>query len=235
MKHIVVAGASKGIGYALVKELVRGRSVSVLAMARSGEKLEQLVGECREFSPGSRVIPLTVDVGAEGAVDKILQVLKGDFPRVDHLVYNAGLLVNKPVEKLEDEDFDRMFGVNVKGAFSLIRAMLPFFTEKAHILTISSMGGYQGSVKFPGLSLYSASKGALAVLTECLAEELRGRNIKCNCLALGAVQTEMLAEAFPGYTAPLSPAEMAGFIADFSLNGHRYFNGKILPVSLSIP
>jgi len=113
--------------------------------------------------------------------------------------------------------------------------LLPFMPKGAHIVNIGSMGGYQGSAKFPGLSLYSAAKGALAILTECLAEELKDRGIKANCLALGAAQTEMLAEAFPGYKAPLSAAEMAGFIADFSLHGSGFFNGKILPVSVSTP
>ena len=117
----------------------------------------------------------------------------------------------------------------------MIQALLTLFPKQSHILTISSMGGLQGSAKFSGLSLYSASKGALAVLTECLAEELSEQEIKCNCLALGAVQTEMLSKAFPGYTAPLNPEEMAEFIVEFALHGHRYFNGKILPVSLTTP
>ncbi len=97
------------------------------------------------------------------------------------------------------------------------------------------MGGVQGSEKFQGLSLYSASKAALAVFTECLAEELKTHNVKANALALGAVQTEMLSHAFPTYKAPLQASEMADYIADFALNGHQYYNGKILPVSLSTP
>ena len=105
----------------------------------------------------------------------------------------------------------------------------------SHIVNIGSMGGFQGSAKFKGLSLYSAAKGAVAVLTESMAEEFKERGIKVNALALGAVQTEMLASAFPGYKAPLTAGQMAEFIADFALNGHKYFNGKILPVSLSTP
>jgi NAD(P)-dependent dehydrogenase (short-subunit alcohol dehydrogenase family) len=83
--------------------------------------------------------------------------------------------------------------------------------------------------------LYSASKGAVAVLTEAMAEEFKEKQIRVNCLAYGAVQTEMLAEAFPGYKAPLLPDDMAAFVSDFALNGHHFFNGKILPVSLSTP
>ena len=97
------------------------------------------------------------------------------------------------------------------------------------------MGGFQGSSKFPGLSAYSASKAALANLTECLAEELKEKNICANCLALGAVQTEMLETAFPGYVAPVKSREMASFIAYFATRGHQFYNGKILPVSVSTP
>jgi NAD(P)-dependent dehydrogenase (short-subunit alcohol dehydrogenase family) len=97
------------------------------------------------------------------------------------------------------------------------------------------MGGVQGSAKFAGLSAYSSSKAALCTLTECLAEELKLENISVNCLALGAVQTEMLSKAFPGYRAPLSASEMAEFIVQFARSGHYYFNGKILPVSSTTP
>jgi NAD(P)-dependent dehydrogenase (short-subunit alcohol dehydrogenase family) len=97
------------------------------------------------------------------------------------------------------------------------------------------MGGFQGSAKFPGLSFYSASKAALCCLTECLATELKDKSIKMNALALGSVQTEMLDKAFPGYKAPVKAEEIAEFITDFAINGHRYVNGKVLPVSLSTP
>jgi NAD(P)-dependent dehydrogenase (short-subunit alcohol dehydrogenase family) len=154
---------------------------------------------------------------------------------VDILVNNAGLMIQKPFELMEESDFDLMFQANVKTAFNLTRHLLPYFPKNAHIVNIGSMGGFQGSAKFPGLSLYSASKGALAVLTECLAEELKGRHIKVNCLALGSAQTEMLDQAFPGYKAPLSAGEMAAFITEFALHGHQWFNGKILPVAISTP
>ncbi|HTX88115.1 MAG TPA: SDR family oxidoreductase, partial [Bacteroidales bacterium] len=96
-------------------------------------------------------------------------------------------------------------------------------------------GGVQGSKKFSGLSAYSASKGALAVLTEVLAEELAEREIRVNCLALGSAQTEMFEKAFPGLKAQLSAHQMAQFIADFAVNTGKYFNGKIIPVSVSVP
>jgi NAD(P)-dependent dehydrogenase (short-subunit alcohol dehydrogenase family) len=97
------------------------------------------------------------------------------------------------------------------------------------------MGGYQGASKFPGLSAYSSSKGALANLSECLAEEFKEDGIKVNCLALGAVQTEMLEAAFPGFQAPVSPVQMACHILNFAESGHTVYNGKVLPVSVSTP
>jgi NAD(P)-dependent dehydrogenase (short-subunit alcohol dehydrogenase family) len=97
------------------------------------------------------------------------------------------------------------------------------------------MGGVNGSAKFPGLAAYSSSKGALGVLTELLAEEFKDEGPRTNALALGAVQTEMLAEAFPGYEAPVSAAQMANYIADFSLTAHQLYNGKVLPLSQSTP
>jgi NAD(P)-dependent dehydrogenase (short-subunit alcohol dehydrogenase family) len=103
----------------------------------------------------------------------------------------------------------------------------------SHILNISSMGGFQGSVKFPGLSYYSASKAALACLSECLALEFDELGIKVNCLALGSVQTEMLEEAFPGYKAPIDAKKIGEFIADFAINGNKFINGKIIPVALT--
>src|SRR5665647_2552069 len=88
---------------------------------------------------------------------------------------------------------------NFFGPGSLIRIVKPLMPSGSHIVNISSMGGYQGSSKYRGLSYYSASKAALACLTECLALEFNRFRISVNCLALGSVQTEMLDEAFPGY------------------------------------
>ena len=90
-------------------------------------------------------------------------------------------------------------------------------------------------MKFPGLAAYSSSKGAVLTLTELLAEEYKEQQISFNALALGAVQTEMLEEAFPGYKAPVSAKEMADYIFNFAVTGNKFFNGKIIQVSSSTP
>ena len=113
--------------------------------------------------------------------------------------------------------------------------LLPQISTKGHVINISSMGGIDGSVKFPGLSAYSSSKGAVNILTELLAEEYKETGPVFNSLALGAVQTEMLEEAFPGLKAPISAEKMASYVLDFAITGQKYYNGKILPISSSTP
>jgi NAD(P)-dependent dehydrogenase (short-subunit alcohol dehydrogenase family) len=197
-------------------------------------RLQKLKSYCEKNKTLSEIVTLPFDL-ENGDYETLSTEIRSHMQDIHILVNNAGALVNKKFGHLTSEDFDHMMNVNVKSAFLLTQSLLPLFDEKAHVLNISSMGGYQGSAKFPGLSLYSASKGALAILSECMAEELKGFGISVNCLALGAAQTEMLSEAFPGYKAPLSAEEMANYIAEFALNGHRYYNGKILPLSLSTP
>lgn len=192
--------------------------------------------ECRRDFPDAEVLTYALDL-SQPLPTGFDPFIARHLGRVDVLVHNAGILVHKPFEQLERADWLRIFDANVFGAAELSRALLPWLSKGAHphVLHIGSMGGFQGSSKFPGLSAYSASKAALACLTECLAEEWKPLGIAVNCLALGAVQTEMLHEAFPGYQAPLGSVEMGAYIARFAVEGHRFFNGKVLPVSLSTP
>ncbi|MCH2225002.1 MAG: SDR family oxidoreductase, partial [Crocinitomicaceae bacterium] len=145
-----------------------------------------------------------------------------------------GILVNKPFDQISHDDFTTCYQVNVIGVMETVQAAIPKM-HSAHIINISSIGGFQGSVKFPGLTAYSTSKAALCSFTELFAEEYKETEIKMNCLCLGAAQTEMLEEAFPGYEAPVSAEKMAEYIVDFSLNANQWINGKIIPVSLSTP
>jgi len=177
--HIIIAGASMGIGFEVVKTLVSNGNHKILILSRTVEKLESLQTECLRLNPKSHVISLGFDLENDDFTRVLTPFVQTHLGSVDILLYNAGLLINKSFSKLCSSDFDRMFQVNVKGAFSMTQALLPLFSRQSHIVTISSMGGVQGSAKFPGLSLYSASKGALAVMTECLAEEFRDQEIKC--------------------------------------------------------
>lgn len=233
--NIVVTGASRGIGYELVKLFAINENNTIICTARDQKKLVQLKSECVQL-PGN-VIVIPCDLSSPESIHQFTNEVKKQVSTIDILINNAGAIVNKPFLELHQEEIQTVYQVNVFSVMALIQCLFPLMNKKdrSHIINISSVGGFQGSVKFAGLSAYSSSKAALVCLTECLAEEFKDQNIAFNCLALGATQTEMLEEAFPGYKAPISASDMAKFIADFSINGHKYLNGKIIPVSLSTP
>lgn len=178
---------------------------------------------------------LECDITKKEDLDKVKSFVQEKYQTVDVLVNNAGAILNKPFLETSPEDFHKVYATNVYGVVGLVQKLLLFMNDETHVVNISSMGGVQGSVKFGGLSAYSSSKGALITLTEMLAEEYKEKGPSFNVLALGAVQTEMLEEAFPGYKVPLQPKEMAEYIVNFSLTGHRFYNGKLLQVSNSTP
>jgi len=225
-KTIVVVGASRGIGFEMVKQFAEAGH-SVFALSRDLSKMNDA------FKEYETVYPIAFDLSHE--VSEQVKVLSEKIGVINILINNAGYLVNKPFETISHEDFQLSYQINVIGVMETIQGFLPSFHPDAHILNISSMGGFQGSMKFAGLSAYSTSKAALCSFTELFSEEYKETNLSMNCLCLGAVQTEMLQEAFPGYEAPTTPDQMAAFIVDFTLNGNRFFKGKILPVSLSTP
>ena len=233
--NIIITGAGNGIGFELVKALAKHKLNHIVAVSRNGAALKELVAECVRMYPEAKVTPYEFDLIQFDFYPFIVQRLETIIQKCDILINNAGKLVNKSFLRFDPAEFDATFNVNVRAPFFFIQSLLPMMNKGSHIVNIGSMGGIQGSMKFPGLAAYSASKGALAVLTEVLAEELAEQEIKVNCLALGAVQTEMFVKAFPGAKALQNPAQIAHFIADFAVNGHKYFNGKIIPVSLSVP
>lgn len=225
-KNIIVTGTSRGIGLALVKHF-SDNGHRVLALSRSPEKLEKL------NLPNTKA--LAFDITQEDDHKSALKFVQENWTKVDVLIHNSGAIVNKPFTEISTESFRYVYEVNVIGVAAFTKKLLQVLHKDSHVVCISSMGGIQGSVKFPGLSAYSSSKAAVLSLVELLAEEYKESGPSFNGLALGAVQTEMLEEAFPGYKAPLSPKEMATYIADFSLNGAKYYNGKILQVSSTTP
>ncbi|MDX9904107.1 MAG: SDR family oxidoreductase [Bacteroidales bacterium] len=230
--NIVITGASSGIGRETALRLAGDPQNRVFVIARSEEALRSLAEECENRN----IVAMPFDIAVpRSSLRELKNSLSADPGRIDILINNAGFLVNKPFELHTEEDIASTVAVNFTGPAALISELLPLFGRGSHVVNIGSMGGFQGSLKFTGLSWYSAAKGALAILTESLAAEYADRGISFNCLCPGSVQTEMLSTAFPGFTAPVSPAEMGAFVADFALNGNKFFNGKILPVALSVP
>lgn len=225
-KKIIITGTSRGIGFELAL-LFANAGHQVLAISRKTKN---------ELIEHQNITCLTIDISNSNEIKQVEKFINESWQnKVDIVIHNAGLLVNRPFEHLTTEDFEKVYKVNVFAVAELTQICIPFMQKGSHVVTISSMGGIQGSMKFPGLAAYSSSKGAVITLSELLAEEYKEKGIAFNVLALGAVNTEMLQEAFPGYEAPLSPKEMANYIFDFSLNGNKYYNGKVLQVSSSTP
>ena len=233
--NIIITGASSGVGFEATLELILSGKHKVIALARSKDKLERLLEIAHGLNPDAEIFALAFDIVHDDYAG-LQQFISSNFDnRLDVLINNAGVLINKPFSKLLEMDFVEMLQSNFIGHVRMIQGIVDLMPAGSHILNIGSMGGFQGSIKFPGLSAYSASKAALHTLTECLAFELAEKEIKVNCLALGSAQTEMLEKAFPGYQSPVMAFEMGKYIADFSITGHRFYNGKVLPVAASTP
>jgi short-subunit dehydrogenase len=225
-KTVIITGTSRGIGFELV-HLFAAAGYNVLALSRNANPVSNL-----NFD---NITALSFDLNESKDYDKVEAFIKKEWTHVDILINNAGTLMNKPFSNTSFEDFEQVYRTNVFGVAELTRRTIPFMSSKGHVVTISSMGGVQGSMKFPGLAAYSSSKGAVITLTELLAEEYKTTGPSFNVLALGAVQTEMLEEAFPGYKAPVTAKEMATYIFEFSKTGQQFYNGKLMPISNSTP
>jgi NAD(P)-dependent dehydrogenase (short-subunit alcohol dehydrogenase family) len=225
LKNIIITGTSRGIGYELALQFANAGH-NVLAISR---KTPQVLIE------NQSITCLSIDLSNEKEMQKVESFLAHSWKKADIIIHNAGSLLLKPFAETSQNDFEDIYKVNVFGVANLTRTCLPYLHKGSHVVTISSIGGIQGSLKFAGLAVYSSSKGAVITLSELLAEEYKEQGISFNVLALGAVQTEMLAEAFPGYEAPTTAKEMANYIFDFALTGNKYYNGKVLQVSSTNP
>lgn len=224
--NVIITGTSRGIGFELA-QLFANNNCNVLALSRNSDPINSLHNK--------NITAISVDLGKPEDLNKITYYVSKNWKHVDILINNAGKLISKPFSELSSQDFLEVYKVNVFSVAELTKQMLPYLKKGSHVVNISSIGGVQGSLKFPGLAAYSSAKGAVITLTELLAEEYKEQGISFNVLALGAVQTEMLEEAFPGYKAPVSAKEMASYIYNFACTGNKFHNGKILEVSSTTP
>lgn len=226
MARIIITGTSRGIGFELAK-ILAADGHQVLALSRNDQRVAEL--------ENPNIDSFAFDIAKKEDWDRVKEFIEEKWQTVDVLINNAGKLLNTSFLETSMEDLRDVYEVNIIGVFGLLQKVLPFMESGGHVVNISSMGGIQGSMKFPGLAAYSSSKGALITLTELMAEEFKETGPSFNVLALGAVQTEMLEEAFPGYKAPVTALEMATYISNFALKGHHFYNGKVMQVSKTTP
>jgi 3-oxoacyl-[acyl-carrier protein] reductase len=223
MKTIVVTGTSSGIGHQICIQAAK-MNFHVISVSRNIEPLKD-IGGIESFS---------IDITNKDSIDEFITNLKSRKIKIDILINNAGYLVSELFGDTTYDSFKKTFDVNVFGLVEITRSLIPIINSDGHVINISSIGGVNGSKKFPGLSAYSSSKAAVIALTEVLAEEHQN-GPSFNVLALGAVQTKMLKDAFPDYNVDTKPEEMAKYILDFAINGNKLFNGKLISVSNSNP
>ena len=238
--NIVITGASKGVGYFTALNLAKNRDHKIFALSRDTVGLKRLSAS----ADSGNIITISCDLTDEKSINESVQKIRGNVSSIEVLINNAGLLIKKPFLEMTSANWQAVYNVNVFGVVNITRAMLPLLLEgsisrktnvRSHIVNISSMGGVQGSVKFNGLSAYSSSKSALIGISECLSEEYKTKGVYVNSIALGSVETEMFQKAFPGTKASAEVEEISAWLADFALNGFKFFNGKVIPVSNSTP
>lgn len=224
MKNYIVTGAGKGLGFAVTKKLIEtNKDIVVYAVSRDVKNLIKL--------KNNRIKIIAADINKD--ISLIEEVIGKN--KIHGLLNNAGVLIKKNIDEFNIDDFNTIYHTNVFAPFKLSVQLRKKFKKDAHIVNIGSMGGVEGTLKFPGMILYSSSKSALHCLTQCLSMEYEKSSINVNCLAIGSVETEMVKKAFPGFKPPIKPEQMAEFVADFIQNGHKYFRGQIIPVALTTP
>lgn len=234
-KVVLVTGVSRGVGFELFLQFAQMPDIIVIGVSRNKSGLKKLEEKCSS-NIGKSFHLIEGDITHPELQIQLNSTLK-TYGKLDILINSAGAIVNKPFDEITLADLQYCYSINVFAPYILTQQLLPWLTKSdlAHVVNIGSMGGVQGSSKFPGLSAYSSSKGALITLTECLAEELKDRNVAVNCVNLGAVQTEMLEAAFPGVKANHFPQEIAKWLIQFALSSHRFMNGKSVQLSNSTP
>lgn len=225
---VCITGASRGLGFALVQAFLERPSCHVLAISRNMETLEPLVGKY----PG-RLHLAECDICSSAGRSAVASKL-ADLPELGVLIHNAASLIQAPFLEIQENALKALYEVNVFAPFLLTQALFPIM-KRTHVISISSVGGVQGSLKFAGLSAYSSSKAALNCLTEMWAEEFKDTDLAFNCLALGSVETEMFKTAFPGFQAASTPEEMASYITHFAFEAPKVTRGKIFSLSMGNP
>ena len=223
--NVLITGCSRGIGKCMLENLIHKPAITKIFALSSNHEI---------IYDSEKVVKIHTDFLSEHWEETLKGAVQ-DY-ELNVIINNAGYLFNGSMETTPEAEIHKMYRINYYAPLRITQLLLSNIKEgMGHIVNIGSMGGFSGSVKYPGLSVYSSTKSALANLSECWAEELKDFGITSNCLALGAVNTEMLHSAFPEYEAPVSAKTMADKIIDFALYYGEIINGKIIPFSVSTP
>lgn len=234
-KTAVITGASRGIGKAIALKLASGGANVALIYAGNEQAALEVCKEAENKGVKAAVFQCNVEDFAQ--VKQTVSDIKSLFGTIDILVNNAGITRDALVMMMKESDFDDVINTNLKGAFNMIRHCSPVFVKnkKGKIINISSISGIMGNA---GQANYSASKAGLIGLTKTIARELAPKNVCCNAIAPGMIQTDMTADFSVEHPMikqiPLGRigrvedvAELAAFLAD---DISDYITGEVIRV-----
>ena len=233
-KVALVTGASRGIGVAIARSLADA-GARVAVVSRSEERSAAVAKEL----PGAGHVGLGCDVADSAAVDATVRGVESSLGSLDILVNNAGITRDNLLMRLKDEDWDDVLATNLKAAFLMIRSATRGMMKRrdGRIINITSVVGLTGN---KGQANYAASKAGLVGLTKSVAKELASRNILCNAIAPGFIETDMTAELSEAVQAELknqialgrlgSPEDIAGVVRFLAGPAAAYITGQVLVV-----
>jgi 3-oxoacyl-[acyl-carrier protein] reductase len=231
-----VTGASRGIGRSIAEALAgEGAAVVVNYLSKpaaAAQVVQGIVGS------GGRAVAVRADIAAAGAAEAIFAQAEATFGRVDILVCNAGVASVMPLTAIQDADYDRIYGVNVRSLVFLLRVAAKSLNNDGRIVTLSST-----IAAFPreGVALYASSKAAIRALTEVAAMELGTRGITANCVLPGMIETDMIAALPPAHRLAVAesspfgriglPEDITGLVTFLASEESRWITGQAILAS----
>lgn len=234
----VVTGGSRGIGRAICLALAE-QSATVIAAARSEDKLGSLVAEAQQAGYPGRIVPRRLDITDREAIDAAIEQIAEEYKRIDILVNNAGITRDGLLMNMTDEQFEDVLTANLRSVFWATRAASRHMVRARYgrIVNISSVAGIMGNA---GQSNYAATKAGVIGFSKSVAKELARRNITCNVVAPGFVTTDMtdvLPDKVKEAVKPLiptqkfgEPADIAAAVAFLASPAAKYITGQVLAV-----
>ncbi|MED3729287.1 SDR family oxidoreductase [Priestia filamentosa] len=185
-KVAIITGASRGIGRKVAEQLADLGAKVTINYSSSPDKAEEVVKEIQD--KGGEAIAIQADISYIGNIERLFSETISAFGKVDILINNAGIMINKPLSEVTEADYDKQFSVNVKGTFFACQQAMKYMEEEGHIVNISTSVNGQ---MFPTYSVYSGTKGAIEQFTRQLAKEFGQKKITINAVAPGPVDTEL--------------------------------------------
>ena len=236
-KVAIVTGGSRGIGCAIVREFARQGANVAFNFVKSEDKALKLKKEIEEA--GGKALTFRQDVKDYGAIKVMVEGVRSHFGRLDIIVNNAGILRDKALMLMEEQDWEDVIATNLSGAFNLVRAAIVTFMKQksGNIINMTSVAGTKG---MPRQVNYSASKAGIVGLTKALAKEVGPYNVRVNAIAPGFIDTDMVKDLKEGQkaeilkTIPLKrfgkSEEVAKVAAFLASNKSKYITGQVITI-----